>query len=1117
MALPNDVALEVLERHRSGYLKNLYAQSSARYVLHEVKEDPDNFPRFDPFLEDKVTTSAYSIMAAGVSLHEASSFQYSVEAIEEAASLLTNIHLPQAGGNAVNAHHALVASMAYYACGQYSRAFVTIQPTPFSTRLATMIRLFLIRERKKLIHILNEVLIPERDPISCVSLLCEPAVELAVAQAISHLLEFQATGKKDHLDSALDSLDAGMEIATESMSPALWWITRLLILMIRDYGRSSLWESLPPFFPADSELLQRYIQISAFNPQPVTELWRSQVKAIQLALDTETTTGAVVNMRTSAGKTRIAELAILQTLTHYPEAKILYIAPYRSLALEIEQSMSQVFDGLGHRTSHLYGGFRFSAADRKLAKDATIVIATPEKTRAIVRSSPDLLSEFKLIVVDEGHLIGEDERLVRNELFLEHLRIVGQASGGRMLLLSAVIPNPADLAHWVSGSRDNVVKSRWKPSAERFGLLQWDGNRVRIDWKGEFESFNPSFVRSKPLGWGRRRNNFPNDKNEAVAATAVRLTSIGPVMIFCGQARSVPRMASCVRTALGESPEPHPWPEHLWDTFRASCQEELGLDGDKYIEAAELGIICHSNRLPPQVRMATERLMRSTQPKVIVATSTLAQGVNIGISSVIIASPYIGENKLIRHSDFWNICGRAGRAFVDGEGKVLYAIDEKQAGWRVRKNRGIAEKYFDSSNANPVKSGLLSRLSDMRRIASSAGVDFETLLNFVAENDFTAFWDDQKAFDYFDLMIDDALLAIIEDLNSRPEIGDENTTIDRELRYFLAVIQAGSSECSDDEMTEDEVLRILQCRAKYLISNCPDNDERRACVSSGLPYQCARNLYRDRAEWKAAVETIVTEEIDFQLIVQLLEWIEEWVRLNGDGVIGAWQEKSEFDLIRDGWIKGLPTSDLNQLTPNAGKICKDVYGYQLPWLIHAGSQVLAKDGNDEHSEVLDILAALVEFGLPNITAVNVFLAGIRSRKCACEIAETAEEWRSTPAAIRKQLCDPEVLTRIHPLISADTKSWINLLGSDAATTTFSVPDFPSFTLDDEGEAIPDKLLVRSFDNIIYLCSVDGRMCMEVETEEEWPLDIIADDLRFAFSLNNGSYQLEIRDPRLTTV
>ena len=71
-----------------------------------------------------------------------------------------------------------------------------------------------------------------------------------------------------------------------------------------------------------------------------------------------------------------------------------------------------------------------------------------------------------------------------------------------MLLLSAVIPNPADLAHWVSGSRDNVVKSRWKPSAERFGLLQWDGNRVRIDWKGEFESFNPKFCQIKTSRFG---------------------------------------------------------------------------------------------------------------------------------------------------------------------------------------------------------------------------------------------------------------------------------------------------------------------------------------------------------------------------------------------------------------------------------------------------------------------------------------------------------------------------------------------------------------------------------------------------------------------------------------
>ena len=90
--------------------------------------------------------------------------------------------------------------------------------------------------------------------------------------------------------------------------------------------------------------------------------------------------------------------------------------------LNIAMRLGQVFDSCGFHVSHLYGGFRVSAADRQLAEDYSITIATPEKDRAILRSSPELFDNVKLIVVDEGHLIGANERLVRNELFPGHLR-----------------------------------------------------------------------------------------------------------------------------------------------------------------------------------------------------------------------------------------------------------------------------------------------------------------------------------------------------------------------------------------------------------------------------------------------------------------------------------------------------------------------------------------------------------------------------------------------------------------------------------------------------------------------------------------------------------------------
>ena len=69
----------------------------------------------------------------------------------------------------------------------------------------------------------------------------------------------------------------------------------------------------------------------------------------------------------------------------------------------------------------------------------------------MLRAAPELLEAVKLIVIDEGHLLGGNARNVRNEMFLEHLRLLARQRGARMLLLSAVLPNADELALWVGG------------------------------------------------------------------------------------------------------------------------------------------------------------------------------------------------------------------------------------------------------------------------------------------------------------------------------------------------------------------------------------------------------------------------------------------------------------------------------------------------------------------------------------------------------------------------------------------------------------------------------------------------------------------------------------------
>lgn len=1117
MTIPTDIALKILKEYRTERIENLFSQSSASSILYEVGESEENFPRFDPALVDKVTMSAYSMLAAGLSLAEKDMVNDAIDAMEEAAILLNNVHAPHIKTELASSFHVLISAMAFHASGQYSRAFVCIRKVEARTDLAGIIASFIRKQPKEVIAAVTPYLAEDLSGFSDPWRLCDHSVTLSISRALSLALEYFATGNANFLISSKEYLNIAMELALDYESPSHWLVARLLRLMLSSNIETSLWRTLPPYYPGDTTLLDRYIRLLAFDRYSITELWRSQLDAIPITLGQEGA-GAVVNMRTSSGKTRVAELSILQTLHEDPEAKILYLAPFRSLALEVEQTLGKVFDSCGFHVSHLYGGFRLSSADRQMVEHSSITIATPEKTRAILRSTPDVFDDVKLLIIDEGHLIGADTRYVKNELFVDHLRALAKLNGCRILMLSAVLPNPNELAMWVAGNINNVVRSNWKPSSERFGVLRWKGNTVRIDWKGDFESFNPQFVVSgeckrqydhRQSKWKNRHTPFPREKNEAIAASAARLCSVGPVMIFSARANSIPGLAASVLTAIGEYSDDYDWPEIEWNTFVATCEEELQA-GAIELTAACKGIICHSNKLPSQVRMATEHLMRSKPPKIIIASSTLAQGVNIGVSTVIVATPFKSDQP-IDHRDFWNICGRAGRAFVDGEGKILYAIDETRQGWQVRRDQDLAAGYFDRSKSNPVESGLLFAIGIIHQIAESSRVDFEHLMTMVAENDFSNLGEQYSSscMEIMDL-IDDGLLALHQDSYINPNSDGPEVWVDFVFRDSLAAIQANDSSFSLDS---DGLIRFLSTRTNFILDSTPEHERRKAYVASGLPVSTASNVYNDIDKFLQYSQHIFDENMSLQSIVGFLEWLEGWARDNARGVVNELPEKHVLDLIRRDWLSGQPMRDILEMANEADGVCKNVFGYQFPWLIHAAAQQIKHMGNEELSETLAAIAIIVELGVPSEKAAWVFLAGVRSRASATELAACGLDIGSSLASVRRKLCDLELVTALRPLVSESSQVWLDLHSSQNYREAVDVPSFPRFISDEFSDT--DTILVRSHGRSTYLFSPDGNHRMAVEVSEKWPFDRIANDYRFAFQRAvDGRFDLSIRDPRV---
>ncbi len=1089
--------LNLVDELTNGYFDNLTTQADARRILQEVKEIPRNYPNFDPLLTEKATHIAYVLVSCGCSLIEEHKCDLKISEtlaiLERAGKLLADIYKFNESEIESKNYNLLIAGMALYAAKQYSRAYIVLNNVNIDFAVGQTVIQFIKKDFESLLQTASKIFFEQPDELPDMQCLDEWVISHEIARVFLIVIDFIQTGDQSNFIKIDEIFIKLLSIAVDSNLIFYWLIVRLLRIIFSVFQEASLWTVLPPLLPF--KIIEKYIRmLSGFAP-PVTELWPSQAVAVPLAIGENG--GGVINLRTSGGKTRVAEISILSTLSVHIMSKVLYLVPFRSLAFEIEQSLSKVFGPLGITVSQLYGGSSANVTDFELIKESQVIIATPEKAKALIRCGSGLETEIKLIVVDEGHLLGAEERYIKNEMFLTHINEFASRNQIKMLLLSAVLPNADELAEWIAEDTNLVAKSEWKPALERLGLLMWDGNRVDLKWISAGNPFNPNFIQKELLGFGKRKKTFPNNKKEAVAATAVRLAKTGTVMIYSARAKSINGLAESVLWALGEQPNDFKWNRTLWNVFESVCKEELG-DNDIILTAAKKGIICHNNRLPSLVRIAIEKLMRSKPPMIIIASSTLGQGVNIGISTVIVFTPYFSD-KPISNRDFWNICGRAGRAFTDVEGKILYAVDTTAS-----KDIKLANMYFDNQKMENVKSGLFLALRQIYRNAKETKTDFSLLLEAISNDsigtdiceDFSKWLD--RIFD----LLDDELLAMHENFS----LDETNTEwVDDVFRKSLALIQAELEH-------KEDYINILKARMKALLNRIPNRAVRKKLVSSGIPLTVSKAILDNIDRFKSLVATFILSADAVNHIEQIdsiVREIEVWSNINAANLFESIPEQKILDKIRLSWISGVPLSEIAKSEPEANKISKDYYGFTLPWIIHAISQMFDVETEENFAQIYTLIATFVELGLPNVESSNIYMAGVRSRSAALELS-AFDIFKDKCISEIKEILSENQLQDCN--LSEGSKVWIELFYNSAKSQIPKKVFFPKFTL--ELNNPPDKLYLRETNGECFLVSVDGYFCEKIESTDELPFLRISNIMGLYFEQQNNVWRLQSYNPRI---
>lgn len=682
---------------------------------------PPEAPEFSTYLDADLLNYGYAMLATSVDLLDASQVAGDAElanpALVREGFIQGSYALEAATRNAAQADdlafHGLVAGAASHLAGYAARAYSLIRASRRSSRLAPMEEALAdlamrdlksvedrAREFRSSPTILDEALLASleaeteageaeqttQELVDPILLLLTENYLAAVATA-TFAIEI---GNEDLLAAALNDLLLGEQASMEASAPGPWWIYRLTRPFLRDLFDTSLQVNIPESPPAGASvsdarwryLRRTFVEALLARSRAEIDLWPSQLHVVQHVFANPR--DLVVALPTSAGKTRIAELAVLACLAQ--GRRTVYVTPLRALSAQTERILASTFTPMGIAVSSLYGSTGASNLDEDTLHSSQIVVATPEKLDFALRSDPTVLDDVGLVVLDEGHMIGASEREVRYEAQIQRLLRRADASTRRILCLSAVFPSGDDLddfVAWITREEpEGLHREPWRPTQQRFGLVEWRSDHARlIITLGNEQPFIPRYLESR-VPTGRRRNPFPHDQRELVIATAWRLVEEGQTaLIFCPQRNSVEPYAREIVKLFSQGLIPSlSVPDVDLTEALAVGTEWFGAD-HPILQCLKLGVAIHHGALPGPFRREIERLLQSSSLRVTVASPTLAQGLNLSASAVLFHGLRRGR-ELLKGSEFANVIGRAGRAFVDTEGLVLYPVYEPKESLR---------------------------------------------------------------------------------------------------------------------------------------------------------------------------------------------------------------------------------------------------------------------------------------------------------------------------------------------------------------------------------------------------------------------------------------------------
>ena len=390
----------------------------------------------------------------------------------------------------------------------------------------------------------------------------------------------------------------------------------------------------------------------------IKELYPPQQIALPHALNGK---NLMLTIPTASGKSLVAHLTIAHRLKNdLINQKAIYVVPLKALASEKYDELKEVADVVGLKVALAIGD---RSGEINSIEDSDILVCTSERLDSLLRNKSNLISNIGIIVSDEFHLLHDHSRGPTLEVLISRIR--HKKPDTQIIALSATVGNSKELAKWLGAE---LIQSEWRPVSLHSGTLTELQVKVhRIDGKGDEKLPEPRIINGK--------------KGKILeAALDDTIADNGQLLIFVNSRKSSQKEARELSKHILNRVKNEPNFDNgdkfinLNNISESINQNENSSPlGKKLSNSVKGGIAFHHAGLSNQQRKKIEELFKSGDLFCIVATPTLAQGVNLPARRVIIRdvkrwSTAASRNMPMPIMEIKQMLGRAGRPKYDKRG-----------------------------------------------------------------------------------------------------------------------------------------------------------------------------------------------------------------------------------------------------------------------------------------------------------------------------------------------------------------------------------------------------------------------------------------------------------------